>query len=390
MDAVAGASRELTARAAALVPMLRASAETTEKTRRVLPANLDALSEAGIFKMMAPKRYGGDEADFATQCEVLAEIARGCPSTSWVATIYSAMAWVAGVFPDEAQDEIFANRDPRIAGVFSPTGTAVASGGGFVVTGRWPFNTGCHGAQWTVVVAVLAADDGSGVPYGMLVKSSELTIVDDWYASGMAGTGSNTVVADSVFVPAHRALPLPDMIAANYPARHNRDNPYFNYPLASVLVVNAGGTPLGIARGAYETFMERLPNRGIAFTTYTNKSEAPITHLQVGDAALKIDSAEAHVRLATTLLDAPAAAPLSRDARVKCRVHIAYATGLARDAVDTLFSASGASSIQIHVPIQRFQRDMQVLANHAIMHAPTATELYGRVLCGLEPNTLLY
>jgi alkylation response protein AidB-like acyl-CoA dehydrogenase len=380
----------LVARAAALVPMLRAHAEATEKARRVPPASLDALSDAGVFRMMAPKRYGGDEADFETQCDVLAEIARGCPSTSWVATIYSAMAWVASVFPDEAQDEIFENRDPRISGVFSPTGTAIRKDDGYVISGRWGFNTGCHGSQWTVVVAVLNAEGGAGVPYCMLVRSRELTIVDDWYASGMAGTGSNTVVADNVFVPSRRAQAMPDMVAANYPARHNSPNPYFNYPLAPVLVVNAGGTPIGIARGAYEAFMERLPGRGIAFTSYTNKTEAPITHLQVGEAALTIDSAQAHVRHATAILDTPRDTPLTTAARVKSRVHIACATGLARDAVDTLFLASGASSIQAQVPIQRFQRDIQALANHAIMHAPTAMELYGRVLCGLEPNTLLY
>lgn len=124
--------------------MLRASAEETEKARRVKPTTLDALSEAGIFKMMAPRRYGGDEADFQTQCDVLSEIARGCPSTSWVATNYSAMAWVASVFPDEAQEEVLGNGDPRVSGVFSPTGTAVRKGSGFVVNGRWPFNTGCH------------------------------------------------------------------------------------------------------------------------------------------------------------------------------------------------------------------------------------------------------
>jgi alkylation response protein AidB-like acyl-CoA dehydrogenase len=92
----------LLARATALVPMLRSRAEDTEKARRVAPSTLDALSEAGVFRMMAPRRYGGDEADFRMQCDVLAEIARGCPSTSGVATIYSAMAWVASVFPDQA------------------------------------------------------------------------------------------------------------------------------------------------------------------------------------------------------------------------------------------------------------------------------------------------
>src|SRR4029078_5409496 len=130
----------------------------------------------------------------------------------------------------------------------------------------------------------------------------------------------------NVFVPAHRALPLPYMVEARYPARHNSDNPYFNHPLARVLVVNAGATPIGIARGAFETFMERLPGRGIAYTTYTNKAEAPITHLQVGEAALKIDSAEAHVSRAAALMDTPSAAPMTKSARIKSRVHIAYAT----------------------------------------------------------------
>jgi len=380
----------LVERTAALVPMLRQHAAAAEKERRVPIETLAALDQAGVFRMMAPKSFGGDEASFETQCRVLAEIARGCPSTSWVATIYSAMVWAVSAFPDRTQDEVFAGGVPRIAGVFSPTGTAVRKDDGFVVNGRWPYNTGCHGAQWTVVVALATRDGGDPVPYCILVPSRELTILDDWYASGMAGTGSNTVVADGVFVPAHRALPLPDMVDGRYPERRSSGNPYFNYPLAQVLVVNGGGTPLGIARGALEAFFDRLPGRGIMYTTYMDKSAAPVTHLQVGEASLKIDSAASHVQRATALLDGLHGAALTLQDRVRSRAHIGYATGLAREAVDLLFYASGASSIQSHVPMQRFQRDMQALANHAIMHSPTAVELYGRVLCGLEPNTPLY
>jgi alkylation response protein AidB-like acyl-CoA dehydrogenase len=380
----------LVERVTALVPALRKSAPEAEQARRISVATLDALDNAGVFRMMAPRNVGGDEADFDTQCRVLAEVARGCPSASWVSTIYSAMAWVAGVYPDQAQDEIFAAGVPRIAGVFSPTGTAARRDGGWLLNGRWPFNTGCHGAQWTVVVALVTPETGDPIPYCLIVRSGELTIVDDWYASGMSATGSNTVVAKEIFVPSHRAQPLPDMAEGRYPSRHNSSNAYFNYPLAAVLTVNAGGTPLGIARGALEAFFERLPGRGITYTTYTNKSEAPITHLQAGEASLKIDSATAHVARAAALLDEPRTGPMTVRDRVEARARIGYATGLAREAVDLLFYASGASSIQSSQPIQQFQRDMQALANHAIMHAPTAIELYGRVLCGLPPNTLLY
>jgi alkylation response protein AidB-like acyl-CoA dehydrogenase len=157
-----------------------------------------------------------------------------------------------------------------------------------------------------------------------------------------------------------------------------------------VLTINAGGTPVGIARAALEAFGERLPGRPITYTTYANKAEAPVTHLQIGEAALKIDSADAHMRLACRTLDRSAGVKPSTLARVKARAHVSAATGLAREAVDLLFYSSGASAIQSHVPIQRLQRDMQALANHAIMHPQTTTETYGRVLCGLEPNTPLY
>jgi 3-hydroxy-9,10-secoandrosta-1,3,5(10)-triene-9,17-dione monooxygenase len=376
-------------RAAALVPVLTERATAAEQARRVSEASFDALAEAGIFSMTAPKRYGGAEADFQTQCDVLAHLARGCPSTSWVATIFSAMSWLVATFPDRAQEEIFADRDPRISGVFSPTGTGVPKDGGLVVSGRWGFNTGCHGARWTILNAVVGTG-ADAVPTCVIARSRELTIIDDWYATGMSATGSNTIVADDVFVPAHRCLSLPDMLEARLPARHNADNPYFNHPLSPVLTVNAGGTPLGMAQGALEEFRSRLPGRGIAYTFYTNKSEAPVTHLQLAEAALTLESADAHVRRAAALLDRHTSGRMSLDARVKSRAHIAYAMGLARQSVDTLFYASGASSIQTHIPIQRFQRDVQALANHAIMHTQTALELYGRVLCGLPPNTPIY
>jgi alkylation response protein AidB-like acyl-CoA dehydrogenase len=385
----APSARQLVDRAAALAPMLREKASAAERARRVAPETFDALSDAGVFRMTAPARYGGYEVDFQTQCDVLAEIARGCPSTSWVATILSAMSWLAGVFPDDAQDEIFADGDPRISGVFSPTGTGVPKDGGLVVNGRWGFNTGGHGGKWTVVNAVVSTGDGPGMPTCVIVPSRDLRRLDDWQASGMAATGSDTIVAENLFVPTQRTMPLPQMLEARYPPRHNAENPYFNYPLAPVLVVNAGGTPVGAARGALEAFHERLPGKGITYTNYTNKAEAAVTHLQVGEATLKLESAEAHVRRACALLDG-GTPPMTVEARVKSRAHISYATGLAREVVDTLFYASGASSIQSNVPIQRFQRDIQALANHAIMHPQTAIELYGRVLCGLPPNTPLY
>ena len=115
-----------------------------------------------------------------------------------------------------------------------------------------------------------------------------------------------------------------------------------------------------------------------------------MTHLTVGEAALKLESADAHVRRACALLDDHPGGPMSVENRIKARAHISHATQLSREIVDMLFRASGATAIQPDVPIQRFQRDIHALANHGIMSPSTTTELYGRHLCGLEPNTLLY
>lgn len=368
-----------------LVPLLKETANETESNRRVAPATFDALAEAGILRMCTPKKYGGAELDFQTQSDVLATLAHGCASTSWVATILSAMAWAVATYPDQTQDEVFGNGDPRVSAVLAPTGTLVPVDDGYVLNGSWGYNTGGHGSDWTLVNAIL-----EGMPALAVVPSSDLNRLDDWYASGMAGTGSSTITASNIFVPSHRVQNSPAMVNGEYtPDRHNADSPYFNLPFASVLTVNAGGTPIGIAQGAMQAFLERLPGRAITYTTYDDQSSAPITHLQVGEAALIIDSADAHVRLASVALDTCTDGVPPFSDRVMVRARVAYATGLAREAVDKLFFSSGASAIQTSVQIQRFQRDMQALANHAIMHSPSGTELYGRVLCGLEPNSPL-
>ena len=207
----------------------------------------------------------------------------------------------------------------------------------------------------------------------------------------MAATGSNTIVADDVFVPAHRVLPLPRCSRRATRTRHNSGESVFQLSARGGADGQRGGHARRHRARRARGVSRAAAGAGITYTTYTNKSEAPVTHLQVGEAALKIDSADAHMRLAcarcSTIMRARSC---RRSARVKARAHVSSATGLAREAVDVLFYASGASAIQSHVPIQRFQRDMQALANHAIMHPQTTIELYGRVLCGLPPNTPLY
>lgn len=384
MATAATTDTEVLQRTTALVPLLAHHAQRAEQQRRVVPECLEALTEAGVFRLTLPRDRGGFESSLERQCEVLAEVSRGCASTGWVATIYTAMIWNACLFPDEAQDEVFASPDVRVAAVFAPSATATPVGGGVRVSGRWAFNTGCHHAHW----AILAALRTDGEQISVLVPYGELTILDDWHATGLAGTGSHTVVGENVLVPAHRILPGAAMAAGEYLSERLAANRYFRVPGVPFLVANTAGAPVGIARAAYDAFLARLPGRRVTYTDYASQADAPVTHLQIAQAAMRMASAEDHMRHAARLVDAHiAGTELTTLARARVRAHAGHACAEARAAVDGLFAGSGASAIQRDVPIQRHQRDIQALSNHAFLAPLTNYELYGRVVAGLAPNT---
>jgi alkylation response protein AidB-like acyl-CoA dehydrogenase len=384
-------SRErLVGRVSPLVPLLRKNVAWSEEHRRLHDETIEALADAGVFKLRTPKRYGGYESDTRTLVEVAAELGRADGSLSWVASVYWIPTWMTGLFPDEVQDEVFATPDVRVCGTLSPTATATPAQGGIVVNGRWGFISGAHHSQWQEIVAVLLAPDQQPMPVMALVPLSELQVVDDWYTSGLSGTGSVSTVAQDVFVPQARVLPLPMVLEGQSASKANADAAMYRTPLLPAASASSVGTLLGLATAAKEAFLERLPDRKITYTNYTSQREAPLTHLQVADAVMKIDEAEFHAQRLATLVDTKCAegSPWTLDERALARGDMGAVGRLAKDAVDILATASGGSSIYHDVPIQRIQRDIQAASLHALMHPDTNAELYGRVLCGLEPNTL--
>jgi alkylation response protein AidB-like acyl-CoA dehydrogenase len=297
---------------------------------------------------------------------------------------------MVGMFPDEVQDEVYSSPDVRVCGTLSPSGAAVPAPGGVVVNGQWGFISGALHSQWQEVIAMAPTPDGAGMwPVMALVPMSELEIVDDWFAAGLKGSGSVTTIAKDVFIPEERVLPLPAVLAEQYASRANADSPVWRAPLLGVAAGSSVGTVLGLARGALETFLERLPDRKITYTDYASQRAAPLTHLQVADAAMKIDEAEFHAFRVTTLLDQKGISGESWkiEERARTRGDVGAVCQLGKAAIDILASASGGSSNYTDVPIQRIARDIQAANLHALMLPTTNLELYGRVLCGLEPNS---
>jgi alkylation response protein AidB-like acyl-CoA dehydrogenase len=219
-----------------------------------------------------------------------------------------------------------------------------------------------------------------------VLPRSAVRTVDDWYASGMAGTGSNSVVVQDAFVPADRLYPLARWMSGPYSSDREAANPYFQKPVITTFVGLSAAVPLGIAEGAYEAFLHRLPGRMITFTDYLDQRAAPVTHHQLAQARMALETARMHAGATAGLLT-DMSLDTGMETRFQSRAHAAYGVEAARDCVDQLFRASGASTILSSVPMQRYQRDIQAMAQHAFLYAPSTMETYGRTLLGLEPNT---
>ena len=376
---------ELVRRIAEMAPVLRKHGAWAEDNRRLPDEVIGALADVGVFKMRVPRRYGGYESDTRTLIDVAAELARADGATAWTASVYWIPTWMVGMFPAEVQDEVFATPDVRVCGTLSPSAIAMPAEDGVVVNGEWGFMTGAWHSHWQEIIAVLVGAGGEPYPIVALVPVSDLQLVDDWHTSGLRGTGSISTVAKDVFVPARRVLPLHVVLAG----RPDAAEPMYRAPLLPVASVSAVGNALGLAQAGLHAFLDRLPDRKITYTSYDSQRTAPLTHHQVADATMKVDEAAFHAYRLSDTVDAKCATgeEWSLLERVRARGDLGSACRLGKEAVDLLATASGGSSIYQDVPIQRIARDIQAVNLHALMHPNTNSELYGRVLCGLEPNT---
>ncbi len=247
-------SREdLVDRAHALIPKLRELQEQTEIDRRVSDEIFQQLLDAELFRVLLPRRFGGLEYGLDTFVDVAFEIARGCGSTGWVYSITSKYHLFLGMFPGEAQDEVW-GEDPRAvtAASFTPTGTVTPVDGGWRLSGKWMFSSGIDNCRWMIVGTNIATDDGSEPTRKgyALARTAEFGIEDNWHVIGLAGTGSKNVLCEDMFIPAHRFLPLEDTMSGCPPGSEVNPGDIFRLPLFAAISFSLGAPIMGMAQGA--------------------------------------------------------------------------------------------------------------------------------------------
>jgi alkylation response protein AidB-like acyl-CoA dehydrogenase len=378
----------LPGRAAALVGLLRRNAARTEQDRCVAAENITALDEAGLFSLTVPRRLGGHQESIRTLVEVSSELGRGCGSTAWTTSLINISGWLIGLYPQRAQREVYA-QDPgtRACAVLPPHGTGEPADAGSIVTGRWGFASGCLHARWALLGVTLTGERGDRLDQALaLVPVDELTIEDTWHVAGMRGTGSNTLVADGVFVPAHRILSVTHALQGTY-ATEFKDETLYRAAFVPTLALSLAGPLLGLARGAMELVLASLATgRGISHTHYAQARQAPSTQMQLAEAASLIDTATLHLMRAADDVDSWAASGQCMPVvnRTRARMDIGTVARCSRDALDLLLSVQGARSFADDSPLQRIWRDLETGTRHAMVNPAIATEMYGRALLGIE------
>jgi alkylation response protein AidB-like acyl-CoA dehydrogenase len=378
--------QELIERAVALHPLLREHAAKIDADRRVPDEVIKALTEAELMRLSIPKRYGGLGTDMRTMLEVSAAVAEADGSTSWLVTLVNVCNWLTSLFPEQAQEEVFADPDARVTGVLTPSATTVKVDGGWRVTGRWYYNSGSWHSTWAVLGVPLTSDTGEVVDQALvLLPRADLEIEDTWFVTGMRGTASNCLIAEDVFVPEHRVLAVPAAIAGDYPTE-NTDEPLTRSAFIPILALVLAGPQIGLGRAALRYVIEKAGKKAISYTFYETQAESTAFQLQIADAANKIDTAYLHAVRAATDIDTWALRgeypDLLARARVRADTGVAVQSVLA--ALQVLLDAHGAGSFAEVNPLQRIWRDANTAGRHAVAVPQIGFEVYGKALLGVE------
>lgn len=377
---------ELWARAQALLPKLRERAARTEELRRLPDETLRDFHDAELFRIHQPRRVGGAELEFAAVVTFGALLARACASTSWVWVNYAAHHMMLGMFPREAQNEIWnASRDALIASSFVfPAARARKVEGGYVISGRWPFSSGVAPSEWNMLAGLAVLDENAPPEQRVfLLHKSQYKVIDNWFAGGLRGTGSMDVEAKEQFVPEHRTLAVADTKGGPTPGSAVNPGPLFQMPVFALFPYMLSGVPLGIAEGLIDDYG---PKSGRM--TGARVAEIQSTQIRLGEATAYARASRlvqlTNCREAQQLIEAGEVPDIRT--KVRYRLEGAYAVEWAVRAVDVMFALMGAGGLYEAGPAPRAFRDAHAVKQHFSFNTDIASTTYGRVALGLPSD----
>lgn len=382
---------EAVSRARNMVPALRERAARAEEARIILPETLAELHANGVLRALQPTRWGGMELPFEACFDVAYEIARGCASTSWAGVNLLIHHWMLGLWPEQAQQDVWGS-DPEAliaSGVATASGKAWAVDGGYRVTGRWNFSSGVNVANWNMLGITVQDGAEAGMQGLIVIPKSEYTIVDDWQVMGMRSTGSMTVEATDIFVPRHRVLDVADLRGGNS-APGTRTNPgaSFRVAMSGFSGHIIASTLCGNAQAALELTGEMICRKPPA-PNGTSLRDMQAVQLRMSGAGARIDAARKLVRgdMAEAQEFAERGEVPDLERKLRAKRDVSYAVSLCSEAIDILAPLGGAHGIYDSSPMQRVFRDNRAGATHIQFNEDMNYATWGLVALGGEVNS---
>ena len=364
-----------------LVPLIQSSADETEALRELPRPLFEAMADAGLFHVALPRALGGAEIDLPTYVQVIEEIGKADASTGWVLNQCAIFCTYAARMPREVARTIWHSPRVVVSNTPAPSAQAIAVPGGYRVTGRQGFSTGCRHATW-VAAHGQVIENGEPRKVGgqpdtryLFVPVAEAQLLDTWHVRGMRGTGTHHFAVDDVFVPAERSV-------HSVSAPLLEEAPLYRIPRTLCFASGDAAIALAVARSCLDVFGE-LAGAKTPRATPMLLREQPTVQLTVGRAEADLRSGRAFLMESVREIWAAATtATIGLDHRAALRLAATHSIRLAVGIVEALYHAAGATAVYEDHLLQRYFQDIHVISQH-LQGRLAHYELVGRHWLGL-------
>ena len=377
-----------------LLPQFRERAEEAERLRVVPESSIKDLEASGFFRLLQPKRFDGLESDPVDFYAAVRMIASACGSTGWVSSVLGVHPWQVALFHDKAQQAVWGeDTSTRLSSSYAPTGKALQVEGGYQLSGRWSFSSGCDHATWVLLGGLVSNDEGQIVDFKtFMVPRADYSIEDVWNVVGLRGTGSNDIVVDDVFVPTEFTLSMSDTGRCVGPGQEQNTSDLYKLPFHSIFTSTITAPIVGMATGAYSEHVEMQRKRVRAAYIAEKAVNDPFASVRIARASSEIDAAWAllmnNIRELQDVVAKGEKIPLHL--RLKVRRDQVIGTERAVSAIDTLFEASGGRALAEGTYLQRAWRDAHAGRVHAANDPERALVMYGSLEFGQKIDPGMY
>lgn len=378
---------EIRARARALVPFLRERAAEAQAARRLPVETVAAMQEAGLFRVLQPKRWGGYEMHPNVYYDVLMTLGEGDMSAAWCYGVIGCHPWQMALFDDRAQKDVW-GEDPStlVSSTYMIQGDARPVEGGFIFNGRWRFSSGCEHCGWVFLGGEVGLGSGNMDMRTFLLPRSDYEIVDTWQSFGLRGTGSHDIVVKDAFVPDYRTHSFMDGLMCNSPGNLVNTNPIYRMPFAQLFSRAVSTAAIGALQAMVDEFIKYGSKR--VNVTGNKTSEDPYAQLALAEAVSAIDEMKLvlHRNIDVMYDQAVRGEFTAIEDRMRYRFQSSSVLERATNIAQRLFKAGGGAAVFDRLPFGRIYADLMTGKAHAANQADSIGRNWGGTMLGL-PST---